>query len=153
QRDILAVAGPDHPTRCALLDFVVAELAQREKQCAQQIGPVRSMLANQKADLLAFAAVLDKELAALTAAWQGSEATRRELPQTQQMAEKDSRRWQRDAVLRQQLGERYYPLSAAVEELASRVVRASSLVENVNSRLRNYFFLRRHLGPDYLELL
>ena len=31
--------------------------------------------------------------------------------------------------------------------------RASSLVENVNSRLRTYFFLRRHLGPDYLELL
>jgi len=33
------------------------------------------------------------------------------------------------------------------------VVRASSLVENLNSRLRNYFFLRRQLGPDYLELL
>jgi len=32
-------------------------------------------------------------------------------------------------------------------------VRASSLVENLNSRLRNYFFLRRHLGPDYLALL
>ena len=32
-------------------------------------------------------------------------------------------------------------------------VRASSLVENVNSRLRSYFFLRRHLGNDYLALL
>ena len=31
--------------------------------------------------------------------------------------------------------------------------RASSLVENLNSRLRNYFFLRRHIGNDYLELL
>ena len=37
--------------------------------------------------------------------------------------------------------------------MAARVVRASSLVENVNSRLRNYFFLRRQLGPDYLALL
>jgi len=27
------------------------------------------------------------------------------------------------------------------------------VVENLNSRLRNYFFLRRHLGPDYLALL
>ena len=25
--------------------------------------------------------------------------------------------------------------------------------ENLNSRLRNYFFLRRHLGDEYLELL
>ena len=38
-------------------------------------------------------------------------------------------------------------------ELSRSVVRASSLVENVNSRLRNYFFLRRQLGPDYLAVL
>ncbi len=31
--------------------------------------------------------------------------------------------------------------------------RASSIVENLNSRLRNYFFLRRHMGDDYLHLL
>ena len=32
-------------------------------------------------------------------------------------------------------------------------MRASSVIENLNSRLRCYFFLRRHLGPDYLALL
>src|SRR5215203_5399631 len=31
--------------------------------------------------------------------------------------------------------------------------RSSSLVENLNSRLRNYFTLRRHLGGSYLGLL
>ncbi len=31
--------------------------------------------------------------------------------------------------------------------------RPSSLVENFNFRLRNYFFLRRTLGNDYLDLL
>lgn len=31
--------------------------------------------------------------------------------------------------------------------------RASSLVENLNSRLRNYFTLRKHLGTSYLGLL
>ena len=31
--------------------------------------------------------------------------------------------------------------------------RSSSLVENINSRLRNYFTLRRHLGGSYLGLL
>ena len=31
--------------------------------------------------------------------------------------------------------------------------RASSMVENLNSRLRNYFFLRKQLGPSYLSLL
>ena len=32
-------------------------------------------------------------------------------------------------------------------------MRASSVVENLNGRLRTYFSLRRHLGPDYLSLL
>jgi hypothetical protein len=31
--------------------------------------------------------------------------------------------------------------------------RASSLVENLNSRLRSYFFLRREIGHGYLDLL
>ena len=42
---------------------------------------------------------------------------------------------------------------ADVQELSDRVARASSLVENLNSRLRSYFFLRRQLGKDYLTLL
>ena len=39
------------------------------------------------------------------------------------------------------------------EQLAAEVVRASSVIENLNSRLRNYFFLRKQLGQDYLKLL
>ena len=31
--------------------------------------------------------------------------------------------------------------------------RSSSLVENLNSRLRTHFTLRRHLGSSYLDLL
>jgi hypothetical protein len=153
QRDILAVAGPDEPTRRELLAFVAAELAQREAACPHRIGPVRSMLVNQGPDLLAFAAALDKDLAALAAQCQVSPTTIRQILQVQQMAETDSRRWQREVVLRRELAGRYYALSEAVAELSSRVVRASSLVENVNSRLRSYFFLRRQVGPDYLELL
>ena len=153
QRDILAVAGPDRGTRQRLLDLVVAELALREPWCEHRIRPVRTMLANQGKDLLAFAGQLDEDVRRLAGQWQVDERTVRELLQTRQMSEKDSRRWQREALLRRQLGGRYHGLSEAVEELSAGVVRASSLVENVNSRLRNYFFLRRQLGPDYLQLL
>ncbi len=37
--------------------------------------------------------------------------------------------------------------------LATGTGRGSSLVENLNSRLRSDFFLRRYLGPDYFALL
>jgi hypothetical protein len=44
-------------------------------------------------------------------------------------------------------------LREAVLELLDQVVRASSVIENLNSRLRSYFFLRRHLGREHLTLL
>jgi len=61
--------------------------------------------------------------------------------------------WQRRAQLRQTLGKLYYWIETAVIEAVSDIPRASSLVENLNSRLRNYFFLRRHISNDYLDLL
>ncbi len=65
----------------------------------------------------------------------------------------EPQRWQQQAGLWQQLGGRYRPLQEAVAVVAAGVVRASSVIENWNSRLRNYFFLRRQLSPDYLALL
>src|SRR5262249_60112579 len=59
----------------------------------------------------------------------------------------------RGEQLRRQLGGKYAVLRAKVEELGFEVVRASSVIENLNSRLRNYFFLRKQVGPDYLKLL
>jgi hypothetical protein len=66
---------------------------------------------------------------------------------------RDPRRWTEEAAIQKDLRGRIHEIRAAVAALADRTVRASSLVENLNSRLRNYFFLRRHLGPDYLALL
>ena len=63
------------------------------------------------------------------------------------------RYWQLDVVLHARIGSEYQLLKQQVEALKDEIVRASSMVENINSRLRNYFFLRRELGPDYLELL
>ncbi len=64
-----------------------------------------------------------------------------------------TRRWQHDATLRSILGEKYHSLCQAIDSLRRRTVRASSIVENLNSRLRDYFFLRQSLGNDYLTLL
>jgi len=153
RRDILSLAGPDYDTRCALYDFVVAELRCREALCPHRIGPVVRALAHQRHDLLAFAAQLDQDLAALAAEHQLPPATLREVFNNQTLDLQHPARWPHEAALREQLGSRFFPVSLAVAELAEHTVRASSVIENLNSRLRNYFFLRRHLGADYLALL
>jgi hypothetical protein len=67
--------------------------------------------------------------------------------------ESDPRRWAEEAAVRPQLRGWYHAACRAIDAPAAGTVRASSLVEDLNSRLRTYFSLRRHLGPDYLELL
>ena len=151
--DIFAVAGPDHPTRGQLFDFVVAELESRESRCPHQIGPVVGALRNQRDDLLAFAAALDQQLAAVAKEYEVSPALVREVLAVSASAERCPATWQRDAELRRRLGSRYRGVQDAVAEIASGTVRASSVIENLNSRLRGYFFLRRHLGDAYLDLL
>jgi hypothetical protein len=153
RRDILALAGPCHAERCALYDFVVAELRARAPQCPHRLGPVCTYLANQRAAVLAFAQQLDADLATVAADFQVSVAVTRAVLQMQEMDLRDRRRWLAEAALRPPLRGRFYDLKEAVAAVARRTVRASSVVENLNSRLRNYFFLRRHLGPDYLHLL
>jgi hypothetical protein len=151
--DILSLAGPDHATRCTLYDFVVAELRARESLCPHRIGPVVRALSNQRDQLPAFAAQLDQDLAALAVEFQLPVATLREVFNIEALAVDSPARWPREAALRKRLGCRFFEVSVVVAELAKRTTRASSVIENLNSRLRNYFFLRRHLGPDYLALL
>jgi hypothetical protein len=153
RNDILPVAGPEYAIRRDLFDFVVAELRARESACPHRIRPVRTLLENQRDNLLAFAGELDRELATLAQEWQISETTAREVLRVQSLPMWDPKRWCYEAALRETLRGRYHGVCADVQELSDRVVRASSLVENLNSRLRAYFFLRRQLGGDYLALL
>ena len=151
--DILSLAGPDHATRRELYDFVVAELCARESLCTHRIGPVVRALKNQRDQLLAFAAQLDQDLAGLAVQFQLPVATLREVFNIEALELDSPARWPREAGLREQLGDRFFEVSVVVGELVDRTTRASSVIENLNSRLRGYFFLRRHLGPDYLALL
>jgi hypothetical protein len=151
--DIFAVSGLPYADRCALYDFIRAELQARQHLCPHRIAPVGTLLKNQRDRLLAFAAQLDHDLANVAAEFQVPVHLVRELLDLQNLDERQARRWQKEAVLRQKLRDQFYPLSQAVQDLADHVVRASSVIENLNSRLRNYFFLRRQLGPDYLVLL
>jgi len=153
REDVLAVAGPTYAERVALFDFLVAELLARASQGSRRLGEMCRALRNQRQDLLAFALELEGDLAAVAAAWAVSPGLVRELLAVQALPMLDPRRGRREAALRQALRGRYHGLSVAAAALARWVVRASSAAENFNSRLRNYFFLRRQLGPDYLALM
>lgn len=153
KKDILSVVGPPLQVRQELYDFVVEELQQRQSQSPHRIGPVVNKLKNGRDDLLAFAQEIDQRLLLLTQQHQIAPELVRQVFLLQDLPLTDPERWQQEAVLRKQLGQAFYPVQQAIELIIASTYRASSVVENLNSRLRNYFFLRKHLGTDYLELL
>ena len=153
QQDILSVVGPNVSTRAQLYDFVVEELRKRQPQAPHRIEPVVRKLENGKADLLAFAVHLESRLVLLTQEFSVPVEGVRQLFENFGLPQTDPKRWQQEALLRRRLGSRFYPLQQAISQIINSTLRASSVVENLNSRLRNYFFLRKHLGKDYLDLL
>jgi hypothetical protein len=153
RHDILGVAGPSYAERCALYDFVVAELRARVPLCQHQLKPLCRTLENGRDDFLAFAQQLDADLDRLAIEFQCSAQLLRRVLQMLCRPDHDRRRWTEEMALRLALRGRSWEVCQAVSELRESTVRASSLVENLNSRLRSYFFLRRQLGAEYLSLL
>ena len=150
---MLALAGPCHADRLELYDFILAELQARVPACAHRLGPISRLLKNRRDDLLGFARALDEGLSQMAAAWGVVPEDLRRLLNARCRDESDPVRWAEESAVRPQLRGWSHAACQAIDALAAETVRASSLVENLNSRLRTYFSLRRHLGADYLDLL
>jgi hypothetical protein len=118
-----------------------------------RIRPLRVALQNQRDNLLAFAGVLDAKLSAIAHAHAIAEPLVREACLLHRLSSTSVAYWQGWNQLRTKLGDKFLRLFDTVSQAMTQTPRSSSLVENLNSRLRNYFTLRRHLGNSYLDLL
>ncbi len=153
KNDVLALAGPDLATRRELFDFIVEELRDREELCPHRIRPIRQRLEHQRDHLLAFAGVLDQRFADLAIQLHLSATVIHAMCELQGKDRSHPAYWQAETRLRQILRHHFHPVQTAVRQIMAETPRASSIVENLNSRLRNYFFLRRQVGNGYLDLL
>ena len=114
---------------------------------------MRVALQNQRNDLLAFAGVLDAKLADIARAHAIAEPLVREACLLHRSPSTSPAYWQGWNRLRARIGGKFHALFAAVSRAMADTPRSSSLVENLNWRLRSYFTLRRHPGGSYLGLL
>ena len=137
QNDILSLTGPGLAARRELFDFVVEELRAREPLCPHRIGPVRRTLENQRDDLLAFAGVLDRKLAGIARRFEVPPCLVHGICELQGLDRNTPHYWQREAELRKKLRRgMFHDVETAVLEAMAETPRASSIIENLNSRLR-----------------
>jgi len=149
--DVLALAGPSLDIRNEMFDFIVAEIGRREHVDPRRIRPVRVALQNQRDDLLAFAGVLDDKLAAIARTHQLPEHVVRAACVLHREPSTSPSYWQGWNRLRAGMGSKFHAIFDAVPLAMAQTPRSSALVENLNSRLRNYFTLRRQLGGSYVS--
>lgn len=153
KNDILSLVGPSHRDRQELLKFVVEQLSLREAMCPHKIEPVRRYLENHSDNLLEFVPTMEMCFYEIAQEFEVALSLVLEVYQLQGLPSSSRRRWERYAALRTQLGDKFYWVESMVNKVLEDTVRANSLVENINSRLRTYFTLRRELGNEYLEFL
>ena len=146
--DVLELAGPALAERQELYDFVVAELQRREALGGKKVRVLCKALQNQRDDILGFARVLDDKLADIAQQLKTPLPLVREMCLLFRKQPTSNDYWQSWNQLQQKLSGQFHQLYEAVQTAMKQTPRASSMVENLNSRLRNYFFLRKQLGPD-----
>ena len=152
-RDILAMAGASFQERQGLMAFIVGELKQREYLDSARIRPVRVALQRQGNCLLGFAKVLDSKLDEIAQRFKVPDYLVRATCLLQRKPKTSEAYWQRHRTLNRQVGPKFYDVLEAVVNAMENTHRSSSMVENLNGRLRNYFYLRRNLSQGYLDLL
>lgn len=153
-QEILSPIGPDYRTREELFNFIVEELIKMESKSGKhRIIPIRRLLENNKKEILHFALLIDEKWNFLSEELGVSTYLIRKMYELQSMSIENIQHYELEAFLQKRLSGKFHFVYEAVSQIESLVTRASSAIENFNSRLRNYFFLRKQLGSNYLELL
>ena len=155
--DILNKAGPDPATRHELFDFVVSEFEKLEEIHPHRICSVRITLQNQRNLLLAFSEVLNNKFEKIADRFSCSLETVWQICELQRCDHNSMNYAVRRVPLilsfGKSLDDNLDKIEDAVIDAMNQTERTSSMIENFNSRLSPYFFLRREIGYGYLDLL
>ncbi|MBA3978466.1 MAG: hypothetical protein H0X50_09805 [Nitrosopumilus sp.] len=153
KNDILSLIGPSYAVRQELLMFVVEQLRSLESLYPLKIGPVRTYLENHMNNLLAFVPIMEMYFHEIALEFEVPLTSVVAMYELKGMPSASKKHWKKYNELQAALKQKFYWIESMVNEVLEGTVRANSLVENLNSRLRTYFTLRRELGNEYLEFL
>ena len=153
EHDVLNKAGPALHVRKELYNFIVDELTQLEEIHPHRIKTLCVTLKDKRDIALAYCDALDEKFkviaeehnCSLEIIWGMCELLRCEYGGDSYAI--------RSVPLQDLLGDNYDEVEDAVIIALESTERTSSMIENLNSRLRLCFDMRREIGHGYLELL
>ncbi len=153
EHDVLNMAGPTPAVRKDLYDFIVDEFEALAKHHPDRLRSLCITLRDKRDLSLAFCEVLESEFQGISEAHNCSLASIWVLCQLLRCNLDGDSYAIRSIPLQDFLGDRFDDVEDAVILALTRTERTSSMVENLNGRLRTYFCLRQDIGHGYLDLL
>jgi hypothetical protein len=153
EHDILNKAGPTPDERRELYDFVVLEFKNLEKIETHRIKPVRITLENKRNMVLRFSEELAEKFEEIGRRYCLPIESVWAMCRLQRCNAGGDQYFFRSLSLQESLGDRYDDIEEAVMEAMDRTERTSSMVENLNGRVRVHIRHRREIGAGYLDLL
>ena len=153
EHDVLNKAGYSLDHREELYEFIVAEFKVLELLEPHRITAMRITLENKKQSALAFVSELEGKFTfianqyemPLANVWQLCHCLRYSIGGDQYALQ--------SLALQDQLGSRYDDVEDAVIQALDSTERTSSMVENLNGRVRRHIYYRQEIGHGYLDLL
>mgnify|MGYP005995181979 CR=1 FL=1 len=153
QHDVLNMPGVAPDARYELFDFVLMELEQLAKQHPHRIKSVCTTLRNEKYFLLAFTQVLDDKFQAIADEYVFPVNKIWDMCQLQRCKHSSDNYAVRSLPLHDYFGTEFDVVEDNVLHALDTTERTSSMIENLHSRLKPYFYLRREIGFGYTDLL
>ena len=153
QHDVVNKSGPNPEIRRELYDFIVTELEALAKIHGHRIKPIVTTLKNQADLQWMFVDVLNEKFKAI------SQKHKIPLEKFWELCALERCKHSGDAYaihslpLQDYFGDKFDAIEDEVLMTLDSTERTSSMVENLNSRLSPYFFIRQEIGHGFLELL
>lgn len=151
--DILAFSAASLEERQQLYDFFLTCLREINQSDHRLITKLLTFFTNNKTELLMFAQEIDKITLDITQKFHIAQKHARQAVTLQYTKNHTAQYQELDIELRNIFKKSYHRILQAVKKSLRKVFRASSMVENLNGRLRKYFSLRQNLGKHFLPLL
>lgn len=146
-------AGSPLDERYELYDFVVQELLNLERLEPHRIMAIRVLLENKKVMALNFVNTLNYKFKHISLQFTLPLETIWEMFKLQRCKKESYLYVTRSAPLQWELKERFGEVEEAVVQALDSTERTSSMVENLNGRVRKYLRHRQDLNQGYLDLL
>lgn len=151
----IAIYSKSYEEREWIYDYVIEEIAERNNN-KREIKSLVKYLKNSKKKLLCFARLLERKLIEFKeeSSYDLTIEELKTLYRQLTLNEEQCEYWMLEGRLLSKFGKDFKNIKKKVKDIIDNTFRASSIVENVNSLIRPYFFLRKSIGnSNFLALL